>query len=204
MISFRCPSVVCKHQKKVPKSLVPEAIQDHLFLQTGQQKMWHLFRKVFRHSEHLNCVHISTYPTRAHSNIPAQWCKIFETSLLFFIKTHLVVNFVFLPRKAVDVFAISSLHTFIVSIVHAVARSFKLKYCQVFLLAFTMFCDCFFRREALCVYLGRLPVEVCSFRRTDPSLQETHGAEAVQVSGVRPCLLPLRPPLSAHEAPLTR
>lgn len=41
------------------------------------------------------------------------------------------------------------------------------------------------------MYLGRLHLEVCPFRRTDEALPQTHGREAVQVRGLRSQLLPV-------------
>lgn len=44
-------------------------------------------------------------------------------------------------------------------------------------------------------------MEVCTFRRADTSLPQTHRLEAVQMLGLRPQLLPLRSPRPAQEAP---
>ncbi|KAK8787716.1 hypothetical protein V5799_022512 [Amblyomma americanum] len=59
------------------------------------------------------------------------------------------------------------------------------------------------RREAVHVHVGGLHVEVCALGRADAPLPQAHGPEAVQVPAVPALLLALRPPVAAHEAPLT-
>ncbi|XP_040975041.1 uncharacterized protein LOC115333771 isoform X2 [Aquila chrysaetos chrysaetos] len=49
-------------------------------------------------------------------------------------------------------------------------------------------------REALQMHLGRLHLEVRPFRRADPALPQAHGHQALPLLGLRPQLLPLRPP----------
>ena len=44
------------------------------------------------------------------------------------------------------------------------------------------------------MHLGRLYVEVCAVRRADAALPKAHRRQTVQVRGLRPLLLPLRPP----------
>lgn len=57
------------------------------------------------------------------------------------------------------------------------------------------------RREALPLHVGQLRLAFRPIGRADPTLQEAHRSEAVQVRGVQPLLLALGPPGPAHEAP---
>lgn len=58
-----------------------------------------------------------------------------------------------------------------------------------------------YRREAVPLHVGQLRLAFRPLRRADPTLQEAHWGEAVQVHSLQPLLLPLGPPGSAHEAP---
>ena len=66
----------------------------------------------------------------------------------------------------------------------------------------TMICVFICRWEAVPVHVGRLHMEVCPLRRADAPLPQTHGSEAVPLSPVSALLLPLRPPVVAHETTL--
>lgn len=46
------------------------------------------------------------------------------------------------------------------------------------------------RRKTIQVYMGRVRVEVCPFRRIDEALPQTHGSQAVQVCRLWPQLFP--------------
>lgn len=55
------------------------------------------------------------------------------------------------------------------------------------------------RREAVQMHVGRLHLEVCPFGWTDQALPQTHGSEAIQVRGLWPQLLQVRPPGAAPQ-----
>jgi hypothetical protein len=54
-------------------------------------------------------------------------------------------------------------------------------------------------REALCLQLEGLRMEVCEVGRADQAQSEAHGRQAVPVQDVRKGLLQIRPPVTAHE-----
>lgn len=72
-----------------------------------------------------------------------------------------------------------------------------------FLVSFTyqnnLFLLC--RWKAVQMFLGWLRMAICPQRWVDPSLPETHGRQAVQVSPLWPLFLPVRPFGTAHETP---
>jgi hypothetical protein len=68
------------------------------------------------------------------------------------------------------------------------------------LLPFTNCFNFFCRGEALSLFLGRLWVAFCPFRRTDTTSPQTHWSKTFQMCALWKKLFKIRPPCSPHEA----